>query len=282
MHTFRKNLLALLAGLGLLVLPVLALADTGTAVGATVQASVTAPGASANANATVSAKDAAFMTRAKAKGDQELDRRTQNLNDASARVGNMKNLSAADKASIQATVTNNINVLAQLKAKVDADTDAATLRTDVKSITDSYRVYALILPQIRIIAAADRMVTIAGEMSLLGSKLQARIAAASASGADMAAASAALTDYAAKIADAQTQAQAAVTAIATLTPDSGDKTKMAANTKALQDARAKVVAGQKDLIAARADAKTIIEAVKGKPVTASTNASASSTTGVSH
>lgn len=213
------------------------------------------------------------------RANREIDRRVSNLTGLSTAISGMKNLNDSDKTSIQATVTNQVTALGALEAKIDADadTDSAVLKADVQSVTDSYRIYMLVLPQIRIIAAADRIVTVAKEMQMFSAKLQDRITAAQSAGVDVSVSVAALADFNAKVADSEAQAQGAVTEIATLAPDNGDKTKMAANTAALKDARAKVVAGQTDLRAARKDAQTIMDALKGKPVKANVNASASTT-----
>lgn len=262
-------LIALLLGLS----PAFALADTG-AVTTAVQANVSTPVATASVGAKADVS-AAAMTRAKTHADQELTRRTTALNDLVSKVADIKNLSADNKTTIDASLTAQVNALAALKTKIDADTDGATLKTDVQSITGSYRIFALIVPQVRIITASDRVVTVAREMQLLSAKLHARVSAAQASGADMTAATAALNDFDAKVADAGTQAQAGVTAIAGLAPDQGNATQLAANTAALKTGRADVVTSQTDLKTARADAQTIVTAVKGKPVTAAANTSAS-------
>jgi hypothetical protein len=73
-----------------------------------------------------------------------------------------------------------------------------------------------------------------------------------------------MTDLKAKLADAKTQADAAVAEVANLQVDNGDKTVQTANTTALKDAKAKLVVAQKDLAAARHDAATIYGVVKGK------------------
>ena len=122
----------------------------------------------------------------------------------------MQKVTDAFKQSLKHHRTAEISTLAALKTKIDADTDATTLKADLKSITKSYRVYALVLPQGRIAAAADREVTLVSMMSTLGTKLQARVQAAGQSGADVTAATATLTDMSSKLQDAQTQAQAAV------------------------------------------------------------------------
>lgn len=248
MHLLKKTfgMIAVLS----LIAPAFALAETATGTS-------TPP-------ATVKT---AAMTRMEDKAGQEIDRRVMNLNGLLSRVEGIKNLSASDKTSISTAITNQVNGLTQFKAKIAADADATTLKADVKSITDAYRIYALVLPQVRIIAAADRIVTVAAGMQQLSAKLEARISAAQSAGADMTAAANAYADYNAKLTDAGAQAQAAVNGIATLVPDNGDKTKMAANMTALKAARTAIVTAQKDLAAARRDAAAIIAAVKGHPTT---------------
>lgn len=262
--------------LGLVTLaPAFAAAETTAGAAVNTSAAVTAPGAAANA--TVSVKLTAAQTAAIKRADTEIDRRIKALTDLNARIQAMQKVTDTFKAGISTSLTNEINTLTALKAKIDADTDAAILKSDVQSITGSYRVFALVLPQGHIAAFADREVALVSMMSTLGSKLQARIAAAQQAGASTTAMTAALNDMAAKLQDAQKQAEAAVTVSAGLTPDGGDKTKMAANQAALKEARADLAAAQKDLAAARKDVATIISGLN--KLNAAANAS--STTQVS-
>ena len=204
----------------------------------------------------------ARIARIRESANKEIDRRTASLTELSTRIGEMKHESDADKATLTGMVSAELTSLATLKAKIAADTDLATLKTDTQSITKSYRVYMLVMPSIRIIAAADRVVNIAGEMSAIGTKLSARITLAATEGNDVTKLTLALTDFNAKLVSAKTQAQAAVTGIGGLTPDNGDKTKMEANKAALKAAREKLKLAETDLKAARADVKTIIEGLK--------------------
>jgi len=272
----RINYITLLVAisLGLVTLaPAFAAAQSNygaanAAVNAT--AAVGTPAGSATVSLTAS------QTTAISRGDKEIDRRIAALTDLNARIQAMQKVTDAFKTGISASITNEINVLTALKAKIDADTDAATLKTDIQSITGSYRVFALVLPQGRIAAAADREVELVSMMSTLGAKLQARIATAQQNGATTTALTAALTDMAAKLQDAQTKAEAAVTASASLVPDGGDKTKMAANLAALKEARADLQAAQASLVAARKDVATIVGGLA--KLHANANANASTTT----
>jgi len=248
--------------LGLATLtPAFALAQVGAAVTGSTTVSVTA-------NLTVN------DTKARDRGDKEVDRRIAALNDLNTRIQQMQRVSDAFKQSISATIAANITNLTALKAKIDADTDSATLKADLKSITEAYRIHVLIMPQGRIAAAADRVAVIVNMMGTLGSKLQARVQAAGQAGNDVTTVNALLIDMSAKLTDAQTKAQAAITVSATLQPDGGDKTKMDANNAALKEARADLVAAQKDLADARKDAGQIVAGLAKFNV----NANASSTT----
>ena len=203
-----------------------------------------------------------MLTKIKTRADQEIARRVESLVKLSTRVSEMKKVSSAGKTSIASTIQTEITALTNLKAKISAETDAAVLKADVQSITASYRIYALIMPQIAILVAADRVNVLADNFIALNTKLQARITAAAASGKDVSAATAALADISAKAADAKTKAAAAVSGVSSLTPDNGDKAKATSNREALVAARANIKAASESLRAARADVEIIIKATK--------------------
>jgi hypothetical protein len=222
----------------------------------------TSVGVSINANVNVSTKISAAIAR----GDKEIDRRITALNALSTRIGEMVKLSASEKTSFQASITAQVNTLTTLKAKIDADTDATVLKTDVKSITDSYRIFALILPQGRLMAAADRASTIASSLTTISGKLQVRISDAQTAGNNVSAMQTSLADMNAKIADANTQATAATNAVISLQPDNGNATVAASNKAALQASRADIKTATSDLTTARNDAQSIIKALEALKV----------------
>src|SRR3989344_313330 len=89
----------------------------------------------------------------KARANEEIDRRIKALDRLSARVAAMKRVSDAQKNNIASTVaTEKIN-LENLRAKIAADTDLETLKADQRSIATSYRVFALVIPQVEILVA---------------------------------------------------------------------------------------------------------------------------------
>jgi len=212
------------------------------------------------------------LANAKSRADAEIERRINNLNSLASRINSMKLLSASEKTALQASINTQVTALTNLKAKIDAETVAANVKTDLQSITKDYRIYLLVLPQVRIAAAADRVETIISDVQTLAPKLQARITASQSAGKDVTSANSAYADMQAKIADANTQATAAVNETASLMPDQGNASVEASNKAALKDASAKLKTATADLKAARADIATILKVVKGTgSVTASSS-----------
>ncbi len=253
--------------LAILITPVFVFAQTAT-VGLQV---------SATASTSVSWSAAVAAVAAKARADKEITRRIAALNDLNTRIQAMTRVSSSFKQTLASNVKNQIQLLTALQVKIDADSNLATLKTDIQSITQSYRIFILVLPQGRISAMADRVANITFMMQGLGVKLQARLQAAAAAGNSATADSAILTDLGAKLTDAQTQAQATLILIGPLTPDNGNQTAMAANTKALQQARSDLGVAQQDLVQARKDIALLLKAVLSMKVSTPTSVSASTT-----
>lgn len=201
----------------------------------------------------------ADLATLKAQALAEITSRVTHLQAQIERINKMERLSADQKASIVVELNAQIASLTTLKAKIAADTDLATLREDMKSITKAYRVYAVTMPKAAIIAAADRIMTVSAQMDTISIKLSERVAAATST-----IATTALADFKIKVADAKVQAQAAVSLVSALVADNGDAAIAASNQAALKSAKAKIDAGQADLKAARKDMETIMKAVRGK------------------
>ena len=236
------------------------------------------------------------------KSMQEITSRIASLNTLSTRLNSMKNLSAAELSTLSGEITTLTGELTGLKAKIQADASSTAigtsgalassspLRQDVASITKAYRVYALVIPQTQILAAADRVSTLVTSLTTLSTKLQSRLSAAQANGttigvgtSSLASLQAVLTDLTTKAASAQTQAILAVNAVSNLVPDNGNTTIAASNTAALKTGRTDIETAQKDIAAADKDAHTIVNAVTSMRVGtgAGTSTAMSATTTVS-
>ena len=212
----------------------------GASITATASATVTtggmgtgiSAGASAKANLRAAAL-AKLVSNAQTRADQEITRRIDALNALNTRVNAMVKISASDKGLLSSSIATQITAMTALQAQIATDAAAnstSSLKTDIQSITKSYRIFMLIIPQGAIEAASDRVLDIAGMFTTLSGQLQTRITAAQTAGNPMTTSVAAMADMNAKIADANTQANAAATEIASLQPDNGDATIQASNT----------------------------------------------------
>ncbi len=252
--------------------------NEAAAINADAKMQVKAPGAAegamkADPKATVALT--ARIEKGQAKATEEIDRRITALNELNTRIQAMTKVNDQEKANISAFLQSQVGLMASLKAKIVADADIDTLKTDIKSITESYRVFALVMPQGHMIAVTDAIVATSDSLNILAAKLQARIDAVPA-GKDTTTLATLIADMKAKADDSKVQAQAAVNLIAPLTPDNGDKTIMEKNKKAFVDAKAKIKLGSDDIKKSREDAKKIVDMLKKIKV----NVTATSTTQV--
>lgn len=193
----------------------------------------------------------------KQRADAEIIRRVTSLTELITKINALKKLSATDKSDLTAKLQTEIDSLNALKIKIDSDTDFPTLKTDVQSIIQSYRIYALFFPEIRILIAADAMSTTAGNLTTLSTKLQTLIAASGATGDTLTSLQSLLADMQAKIKDANDLYQAVKTELLALTPQG-----YPGNRTTLMDARTKLRTAATDLKAARDDAKQIVKILR--------------------
>jgi seryl-tRNA synthetase len=216
------------------------------------------------------------MGNAEHRGDAEINARIKSLNNLITRISGMKNLSDAQKAELTASLQAQISSLTTLKAKIDSGTATSSLSTDIKSITQGNRVYALVMPKTEVLAAVDRLNTLIASLKTIAGKLQTRITEAQGKGVDVGSSTAKLADLNAKLTDATTQAQNAQAAVINLTPDNGDQSVIDSNKAALRTANTALKAAEKDVKIAGNDSREIVKTLGihiDTQVTASTTAS---------
>ncbi len=118
------------------------------------------------------------------------------------------------------------------------------------------------MPQIAILAAADRAAVIAETMTTVANKLETRLNEATIPTATLPALQKTLTNMKEKIADTAMQIEKARAAVSTLVPDDGDQAVFKSNSAALKNAHAMIKTAMQDLRAARKDADAIIKALR--------------------
>lgn len=207
--------------------------------------------------------DTNSVTSLKTNADTQIAARIAKLTTLSGQVNAKKHVSDTDKATIVATIQTSITNLQALQTKIDQDTDIKVLRTDISSIYGAYRIYALVIPQLSIITNAENGLGVTTNLyATATARLQTRIASAQTAGKDVTALTAQISDIQAKVADAQTQYNQAVSTVSNLKPDNGDKTLLASNNQAIKTARGYIKAAEADFRAAQTDINTVRAALR--------------------
>lgn len=208
------------------------------------------------------------MTNLQTRGAAEIDRRLTSLNSWLGRINANPNLSPTAKTNLASTIQAEVTSLTALKVKIQADTDLAMLRTDVKSITDSYRVYALVLPQTALAVTANRVEMTATKMATISAELETKL-----EGNTSKPAQTALTSLKAKVESALAVATKVQTTVLALVPQG-----YPGNRSSLTSSRSQLQTALRDLRTARADIKTIMDALKTTPSASGSAAASSSAT----
>lgn len=198
----------------------------------------------------VSAGSSAAVTALKAKGMAEIDRRITRLTAAFDKLNTSAKLSAADKAALTTQITAELAGLAGLKTKLAADTTLAEARADVVSIVTEYRVYALILPKVRLATAIDRLTVVESQLTDIAARFEAEFAAHTPTAAQ----TAALAELKTKTTAAKAKIEGVSAKLIALTP-----TDYNADHAILNGYRATLAAALADMKAARAAANTLVK-----------------------
>lgn len=222
------------------------------------------------------------VNRLQTQAANEIDRRLNSLSKLTGLINSAKKLSTDDKNTLDLQIQSQISSLMTLKTKVSTDSASLDLKTDVDSIKSSYRIYALYLPKMHILVAADLLNQVADKLTTLSLKLQSRIQQADTAGQDVTQLQSKLTDLQTHIADLTTQTTEATSSVLPLTPDGWP-----ANKSTLTAARTNLVNARKDAGTAKADIQQILADLKSlRPKTstdsASPSASASSSAAMTH
>ena len=163
--------------------------------------------------------NSAAISRIQGLANNEITRRITTLNGLLTIINAATHLSAADKTSLTTQINTELANLPALKTKIDADTDLATLRTDVQSIYTEFRVYALLVPKVHLVRVADRLTDATAKLTVYADLLQAKIDAARASGKDVTAETATMADMRSQIATSNSDANSVDSTLVPLTPD---------------------------------------------------------------
>jgi hypothetical protein len=221
------------------------------------RAGVEAPTTTAATSTASDTKNQAKLKLIISRGDKEINRRLKTLNTLSVKINGAKKLSSADKTSLSAEVQDEISSLNALKAKLDADTDLAAAQADAQSIFSAYRVYALIVPKVQLVKAADDQQAAENKLTDLAAKLKARLSEAQKKGKDTANLQSTLDNMTTKTTAAQVISSGVEAAVIALQPNDYNS-----NHGILSGNRDKLKAAQDNIKTAATDAKTIVTGLR--------------------
>ncbi|MDE2026851.1 MAG: hypothetical protein KGJ07_10295, partial [Patescibacteria group bacterium] len=106
------------------------------------------------------------------RSDTLITNRLTALNSLLSKLQSDKRLSDNEKSSLSTEIQSQISGLTALKAKIDADTDATTAKTDEKTIITSYYVFAVFEPKIRLLVVINNLQTVSNNIQTLVPQLQ--------------------------------------------------------------------------------------------------------------
>jgi hypothetical protein len=204
-----------------------------------------------------SAGSPAHLAAIKARAAAAISRRLASLNQTIPQVTANSVITAADKATLLATLNGDVSGLTTLGQKIAADTTVAAATTDYQEIFLGYRVYALALPQVLYAEAADAITsTVLPRLRDADTTLAALLAGVD-SGKDTPAVQAAMTDLGQQIAAATTATNGISATVLAFTPAQWD-----ANHALLHGPRQTLAGATKNVAKAKTDIVTVLDALQ--------------------
>jgi hypothetical protein len=124
------------------------------------------------------------LARLKAKGSQLIKERINALSSNGKAIDGSK-LSVEQKAAINGVITTNKNGLTTLGASIASSTDATSTKVLIDKIYSDFRIYAIVIPQIRLEKRINELQNHIPKLNDTFAKIQAKIDAQKAKGKDV-------------------------------------------------------------------------------------------------
>jgi hypothetical protein len=205
-------------------------------------------------------------------GNERIDERTAaltKLNDRANEQVAAGHITSSQAAAIQADVTSNQSGLSALKVRLDAETDSAAARQDVRSIYTQFRIYLVVLPRDYHEIVLDIMTNVQAKLAGLEPTLQQAIQNAPAD--EQQQLKELYGDYTVKVEAASTQITAANGLVSYFTSDNINNSPATYRTNWLTF-RSDILAGRADLRLAASDLHQISAMLKAHTATATPTA----------
>ena len=199
----------------------------------------------------------AGLNDVKTKAAAAITARLNSLNSAIIAVDNNKWLTTTDKSTSLQILNSDVPALTTLGAKIQADTTLSQVTADYKTIFTGYRVYLLVLPQIRLAAVGDDLGTgVVPKLTDAQTRLENLLNGRD-KGKDNPTIQAAMADLNTQIQAITQETDGLSATVLAYTPAQYD-----ANTSILSPAHTAIKTARADAKTARQDIQTVVEALK--------------------
>lgn len=192
----------------------------------------------------------------KARALAEIDRRIMLLSEASKKVDSLTHITATEKSTLTTRIQTAITNLQTLKTTISNNNDDATLATNIQSLLNTHKDFSMILPEARILIAAELMDAIANKMLEVVKKIEVRTAVIKAAGEKTASIDPLILNLKAELANIKAQSNSITAAVTPLS--AGDTT----NKAVLATSQAKLKKSMQDLKTAASDLREILKLLK--------------------
>jgi len=189
-----------------------------------------------------------------------IENRIQLLTNLQNSVNNMSVAKDQDKTDLIADISQNMVDLSTLRARMEAETTAESLKSDIREITETYKIYSVVAPRDLGESLVYRGRFILGKLKAIQEKIQTFIDDKKAEGVDTATLEVSMKEVTNKLIDAESQMNIALEKFKAMTP---------ANSATAKTSRAEGKVAMKkakdDLNAAHILLKEIVESLKTLP-----------------
>jgi len=192
-------------------------------------------------------------------GSCEIDRRLETIERLRDLVRESEALTDSHAAALTRILDASASGLRALRTEIEGDTTVDAVKEDVRRISTDFRIYVLVVRQVVLVRADDRVEAAVVRLTAAAGRLSHAIETAASSGKDVTEAQAHLAAMKAAIDAAASDVAGDADAILALTPAAWN----AGTAKPILDAaRASIAAARTDLQTARTEARAVLAALR--------------------
>jgi len=187
----------------------------------------------------------------------EIDRRITSLTNVLNRVNSFERLPDETKTVLTTQIQQEIDDLTVLKSQLEEATDQTVIVELAQDVVTSYRIYAVFLPKIRTILAAEAIQLISDKMLDLHERLATTVSELELEGVDTQGMQQTLIDVEESVTEAENQALSSIELVTPLAPED-----FPSNKSIFQTARQSLRSARLSLVSARDSLRALVDEVR--------------------